>query len=320
MNAEKEQKIRLAQKNVNANEKDFIRKKGDGLHDWFKRKIATTGESDRTVRFLFGMFAKAAPLTKFPPTKWVLKKAAKLGDTYNTKGYSIPLYVDTKVQSLNIPIDLKKDMVTPPVELVKDAIRASEYRVIMHSCICRTMDGCKDYPLDLGCMFIGKAAKVCVEHGTGYEASVEQCLKHVNRAAECGLSAGAYWVEFEQYAWGILDKDFPDFIAFCFCCPCCCKSLKFEQLSGGELKHILHQSIGWHSEPIHENCNQCGACVKACPRNFISIKNGKVAIDEGCAGCGQCTLACKNNALHVVQYSETKPALADYFEKLHARW
>ena len=316
----KDEKTRLAQKNVNANEKDYVKKKGGGFGDWFKRKIATTGDNDSTVRFLFSVFAKAGPLTKFAPTNWLIKKAAKLGDTYNTKGYSIPLHVDTRVHSVNIPIDVKKNLVSPPVELIKDAIRASSYRVIMNNCICRVMGECKDYPQELGCMFLGEGAKACVEHGTGHLATVEECLEHVDKATACGLAAGAYWVEFEQFAWGWQDADFPDFIAFCFCCPCCCNSLKFEQGAAGELQHILHQSIGWHCEPVQEKCTGCGVCVEECPRKFISLKDGKISIDESCAGCGHCVLSCGAEALHVVQYAETKAHLIDYFDKLHAKW
>jgi Pyruvate/2-oxoacid:ferredoxin oxidoreductase delta subunit len=183
------------------------------------------------------------------------------------------------------------------------------------------MGKCKDYPLEQGCMFLGRAAETCVKNGVAREATVEECLAHIDRATSLGLSAGAYFIEFEQYPWGFPDADIPNYIGFCFCCPCCCLSTKFENLAGGELKHIMHQSVGWHCEWIPDKCTNCGTCVAACPRHFISInKDGKHDIYDACAGCGQCTLKCPNGALHVVQYAETKKQLVDYFDKLHAKW
>ena len=316
----KEKITRYKQLHVNDWETDYKHHNGIDVNDWLKRKLMATNQSNIGAKVVFKMFVLAAPFTKFPPTNWIIKKVAKLGDTYNTKGYSIPLYIDTTVRSINKSIDLEDKMIIPPINIVKEAIIKSEYRAIMNYCICRDMDQCKDYPQDLGCVFLGRAAETCVKNGIAHEATVAECLAHIDRATAAGLSAGAYFIEFEQYAWGFPDADIPDYIAFCFCCPCCCHSIKFENLSGGELKHITHQSIGWHAEIIPEKCQSCGECVKNCPRHYISIENGKPEIYEACAGCGQCSLKCKNQAIHVVQHGRTKEHLEDYFDKLHAKW
>lgn len=305
------EKLLERQRNVNKNEQVFKKKSGGGLHDKFKSKIAATGTNHLPAKAVFGAFVIGAPLTKFKPTELMLKKVAKLGGSYNTKGYAIPVNVD---------LDYHNNMVKPPIELVREAIRQSEYRVIMNFCACREMGHCKDYPVELACMFLGRTAKACVDHGSGHEATVEECLAHVDRAIAAGLSVGTYWVEFEQYAWGFQDGTFPDFIAFCFCCPCCCNSIKFENLAGGELQHIMHQSIGWHCEPIEYKCVQCGACLSKCPRGYLKLEKGKIVVDQRCAGCGLCVNACQQRALHVVQYAETKEHLKDYFEKLNAQW
>jgi phosphoadenosine phosphosulfate reductase len=39
-------------------------------------------------------------------------------------------------------------------------------------------------------------------------------------------------------------------------------------------------------------CTGCGICIKACPVNAISIKDGHVCIDEKCIHCGKCTDSC----------------------------
>ena len=303
--------MRWKQHNVNRNEKQYKRRKPNKVRNAFKRAIAATDKNFLAPTVVFGALVYGAPLTWFKPTEAALKKVAMLGDGYNTKGVAIPVNIDMKVQD---------HMVKPPVELVKEAIRKSSYRVIMNSCACRKIEGCTDYPHDVGCMFLGKGAKAAVEHKSGREATVEECLDHVDKAIAAGLSIGTYFVEIEEYCWGFQDEDIPDFIAFCFCCPCCCHEIKFENIAKGELKHLLYQYSGYSVDPIKYKCIGCGECVKACPRNQLKLVNGKVQVDEFCAGCGFCLKACKQGALHIVKTGETKDNLYDYFEKTGGKW
>ncbi len=299
------------QANVNRNEQQFVRPKPSKIHNKFKSMIAATDKQFIAPTIIFNAFKYGGPLTWFKPTEFLLKKVAKIGDTYNTKGICIPVNVD-------IPVEDKMTM--PPVELVKEAIRSSSYRVIMNECACRKIEGCEDYPRDIACMFLGEGSKAIVEHGTGREASVEEALAHVDRAIEAGLQIGSYWIEVEQYAWGFQDEDMPDFIAFCFCCPCCCHALMFQNMCKGELKHIVHQSTGWSCQPISYKCVGCGNCVQYCPRGNLKLVNGKIQVHESCAGCGLCLKHCPQEALHVVQTGETKEHLYDYFEKTGGKW
>ncbi len=43
-----------------------------------------------------------------------------------------------------------------------------------------------------------------------------------------------------------------------------------------------------------QDCVACGCCMKACPRNAITIPNGIHAVidRERCVGCGICTKEC----------------------------
>lgn len=303
--------MRWKQHNVNRNEEYFVRREPSRLHNAFKRKIAATDTNFMAPTIIFKGLLYAAPMTWFEPTEKLFKKVGKLGDGNNTKGIAIPVNIDLKED---------KQQITPPLELVKEAIRKSSYRVIMNECACRHIDKCEHYPRDLGCMFLGPGAKPIAEHKSGHEATVEECIEHVERAIAAGLSVGTYFVELEEYCWGFMDEDVPDFIAFCFCCPCCCHEIKFEKVARGELKHLLYQSSGWSVVPDLEKCIGCGECVPNCPRDQLSVVNGKITVDEFCPGCGFCLNACKQDVLHIVKTGETKENLYDYFEKTGGQW
>ncbi|MGN1156508.1 MAG: 4Fe-4S binding protein [Agathobacter sp.] len=50
-------------------------------------------------------------------------------------------------------------------------------------------------------------------------------------------------------------------------------------------------------------CVACGACVKECPRNAITIWKGCYAnSDENiCVGCGKCAFICPAGSIEVLQ-------------------
>ena len=55
-------------------------------------------------------------------------------------------------------------------------------------------------------------------------------------------------------------------------------------------------------------CVACGACMKACPRNAISIYRGCYAeVDaDGCIGCGLCAKTCPAGCVAVKEGNEVK--------------
>lgn len=300
---------------LNSRERDYRpRGRGLGIRNAIKRHTAATEESDAFGQWFFRTIIKAGPLTKFAPTDALIKGVAMMGGTHSTKGHSVPLYID-----LDQTVFSNVQKVQPPVQMMKDAVARANYRAIMTECLCRKIQGCTDYPIDLGCLFIGPAAHACVENGIAREATLQECYDHIDRAAACGLSATAYFVEVEEYVWGFRDEDMPNFLEFCFCCPCCCSATLFEHRAGGELKRILHQGIGWSAVIDAEKCVACGECVARCPHDDVMrLRDGRVKISDTCAGCGQCLKGCTHDAIHVRHTGETKPRLEDYFEHLHA--
>lgn len=361
------------------------RKPGLGIRDAIKNKTADTADSDALGQWFFKTIIAVAPLTKWAPTNALLKSIAMLGGTHNTKGISMPLWIDgdkpdgspgkpdrvdpgdlksdgtythprskipgrasdaapkgqtsttsakkpaptaqsapastqTKRIEVDKPVFHNVRQVKPPEQMLHDAVDQASFLAVMHECLCRKIQGCKDYPIDLGCLFLGPAAHACVERGIAHEVTKEQAHAHIDRAKAVGLSASAYFVEVEEYVWGFHDKDMPNFLEICFCCPCCCSAVRFEQRAGGELKRILHQRSGWSCVVDASKCIGCGRCAKACPHDCCHIVDGKAQINQWCAGCGQCLKACSNDALSIRLTGETKPKIKDYFSKLHATW
>ncbi len=48
------------------------------------------------------------------------------------------------------------------------------------------------------------------------------------------------------------------------------------------------------------NCTACGACIKWCGGNALTLENGKIKLEpKKCAGCGQCILACNFKVFNI---------------------
>ena len=55
-------------------------------------------------------------------------------------------------------------------------------------------------------------------------------------------------------------------------------------------------------------CVACGVCMKACPREAVSIHRGCYAVVDGkkCVGCGLCAKACPAGCISTAERSEAK--------------
>ncbi len=53
------------------------------------------------------------------------------------------------------------------------------------------------------------------------------------------------------------------------------------------------------------NCVGLGNCIRFCPRNAISIKNGSAFIGNNCNGCGLCVETCPMNLIRLVSVEKT---------------
>ena len=60
--------------------------------------------------------------------------------------------------------------------------------------------------------------------------------------------------------------------------------------------------------PDKNICVACGVCLKACPREAISIYRGCFAriVPEKCVGCGLCAKACPAGCITIAERSAAR--------------
>ncbi|MDD3719018.1 MAG: 4Fe-4S binding protein [Actinomycetota bacterium] len=184
-----------------------------------------------------------------------------------------------------------------PRQVIAELIRASSHRFIHNGCICRNQEGCVNYPRDLGCIFLGEAASR-LHPSLGHRASVEECLEHLERASETGLTGMIGRIWFDATTMGVL-RDFRNFLVVCFCCDCCCLVRADIKEAGPGFKQAIKKLDGVRIS-VGDDCAGCGTCVETCFVGAVSIRDGRSHIDPGqCKGCGRCAAACPNGAIRV---------------------
>lgn len=173
-----------------------------------------------------------------------------------------------------------------PMEVLAHFIKKSTHRFIINFCICRDIMDCKDYPVDVGCMFLGEGATQ-LNPELGRLASVEEALEHAKKWQDFGLICNLGYVPFDSLLLGV---DPPErFMSVCGCCPCCCVTTKVppDRLEG---------VVVLVSE---DDCTACGTCLEECVYNGIEIIDDKAVTIDGCVACGRCVNACPEDAIEI---------------------
>lgn len=82
-------------------------------------------------------------------------------------------------------IELPSEVVLPS-QVVDHFIRQANVHWVMNFCICRASENCQDYPIELGCLFLGEAA-LGINPKLGRRVSEAEALEYVKRCREAGL-------------------------------------------------------------------------------------------------------------------------------------
>lgn len=202
----------------------------------------------------------------------------------------------TRIQ-VNKEIELLENEIIPS-NVLREIITNSKNRFIMSFCICRVSTGCKDYPQDLGCIFLGHGAEN-ISPKLGKMVSVEEALKHVDKCREAGLVHIIGRNKIDSVWLNTGPKE--ELLSICHCCPCCCLWKMTPKLPEN-LGRSINPMIGTRINFQNKLCTGCGKCAEdnVCFLELITIDDGKAKFDlEQCRTCGRCVEVCANNAITI---------------------
>jgi ferredoxin len=196
--------------------------------------------------------------------------------------------------AVNQPIDPGTS--TPlPSSIVHAFIDEADFHWAMNFCICREANKCVDYPRDIGCLFMGEAAKR-IDPKLGHPITREEAHEHIRLADEAGLihvigrnKLDAVWLDVSPGE---------RLMTVCNCCPCCCLWKMLPSLNG-DIGARITRMEGVEVTVDTSACVGCGECQKVCFVDAIKIEGGKARITDQCRGCGRCAEACPNHAVKI---------------------
>jgi formate hydrogenlyase subunit 6/NADH:ubiquinone oxidoreductase subunit I len=165
----------------------------------------------------------------------------------------------------------------------------------MDNCLCRQSEGCEDYPIDLGCLFLGEATKE-INPRLGRKVTQEEARAHVQRCREAGLVHLIGRNKLDTVWMGVGPGE--KLMTICHCCPCCCLY--------GVLPHMAeHLQAKISRMPgvqvaVSEQCVGCGSCAEdVCFVDAIHLVEGRAQISASCVGCGRCVEHCPTGAIEI---------------------
>jgi ferredoxin len=230
----------------------------------------------------------AARLTRLPIVGRAIDRLFLHGDhlVYLPRDHVIPVGEN---------IELAGSLVLPS-EIVEYFIDRAGTHWIMNTCLCRDSQGCQDYPVDLGCLFLGEAA-AGINPALGRPVSKDEARAHVQRARDAGLVHLVGRNRLDTVWLGVGPGQ--RLLTVCHCCPCCCL--------WGILPHMApHLSANVAAMPgvevrVTEGCTGCGLCAAGvCFVDAIRMVDGRAEIGDGCRGCGRCVEACPQQAIQLL--------------------
>jgi ferredoxin len=197
-------------------------------------------------------------------------------------------------QAIDVPED-----VALPSQVVDHFIEQASDLWIMDACICRQSEGCEDYPIDLGCLFMGRAVKE-INPALGRRVTREGAKAHVRRCREAGLIHVIGRNKLDSMWLGAGPGH--QLLTVCNCCPCCCLFGVLPHLDE-RLRSKITRLPGVQVR-VTDACVGCGACTRdVCFVDAIQLDassvDGRARIGEGCVGCGRCVDVCPQQAIVV---------------------
>jgi len=182
-----------------------------------------------------------------------------------------------------------------PSQVVEHFIHEANYHWIMNTCICREASECRDYPINLGCLFLGEAV-LGINPKLGRQVSPQEALDHVKRCREAGLvhmigrnKLDSVWLN---------TRPGQKLLTICNCCPCCCLWRILPDVTP-QISSKITMMPGI-SVSVTDKCTGCGTCAEGiCFVNAIRLEENRAVKSNACRGCGRCAAICPNDAIEI---------------------
>ena len=235
----------------------------------------------------------------FPNIRFIAKLTripilGKFFDLAMFEGDEIIYLTQDRVIQINKELNKEDDMVLPS-QVLEYFINKANYHWIMNFCICRDSMQCKDYPINLGCLFLGEAV-LGINPQLGRLVSKDEALDHIRKCKEAGLVHMLGRNRLDKQWLGVKPGD--KLLSICNCDPCCCLwriapilatkiGSKIQKMPGLEIK-------------VTDKCIGCGTCTKGiCFVDAIQLIENHAQISKECRGCGRCVEICPQNAIEI---------------------
>lgn len=187
--------------------------------------------------------------------------------------------------------------VTMPSTVIRQFIEDANEIFLMEKCLCRDNMQCKDYPIELGCIFMGEAVKG-INPKLGHLATKEEAIARVDLAAQHGLIHLVGKNKIDTQWMGVHPGD--RLLTVCNCCPCCCLYRVLPDLHE-DIAEKVERMPGIEVAVDPAICVGCGKCTEpaVCMTQNLSIVNGKAVMGDFCVGCGRCYEVCPVGAIDI---------------------
>jgi len=228
-----------------------------------------------------------AKLTKWPVLGEIARRWLAEGDDliYLPRNEVLPIH-----QAIESP-----ESTVLPSQIVDHFIEKASHLWIMNRCICRDAEGCEDYPIDLGCLFLGKAV-LDINPKLGHPVPKQEALEHVRRCREAGLVhlVGRNKLDTVWLGAGPGDK----LLTVCNCCPCCCLWRVLPHVAP-DIGDRVHAMPGVTVKTT-DRCTGCGTCTQGvCFVDALHLVDGRAVRTGACRACGRCVSVCPEGAIEV---------------------
>jgi Pyruvate/2-oxoacid:ferredoxin oxidoreductase delta subunit len=190
---------------------------------------------------------------------------------------------------------------------VMTLLQKAEEPFVIIECICRTkksMEGesCQKTDRKETCLAIGSMARMTLLSGNGREITRDEAISIIEKNQKQGLVLQPSNTEKAEF--------------ICSCCGCCCGMLSIQKTLP---KPLDFWASNFYAAADKVTCEGCGACVKRCQVDAVSVSEKKqpAVVDlDRCIGCGVCVPGCPTQSITLVKKpAEVRPPLTR--EDLH---